>query len=48
MTFVVLEEDLGWWQNILESVSAAVMAKNMHRMLDAIKTGVESQAPSAA
>ncbi len=40
LTFVVLEEDLGWWQNLLESVSAAVMAKNMHSMLAAIKTGV--------
>jgi uncharacterized protein YndB with AHSA1/START domain len=48
LTFVVLEEDLGWWQNLLESVSALVMAKNMHGMLAAIKAGVESQASSAA
>jgi uncharacterized protein YndB with AHSA1/START domain len=48
LTFVVLEEDLGWWQNLLESVSALVMAKNMHGMLATIKAGVESQASSAA
>jgi len=48
LAFVVLEEDLSWWQNLLESVSAAAMAKNMHSMLAAIKTGVESQTPSAA
>lgn len=48
LTFVVLEEDLGWWENLLESISAVVMAKNMHSMLAAIKTGVESQASSAA
>lgn len=44
LTFVVLEEDLGWWQNLLESISAAAMAKKMHGMLEAIKTGVEGQA----
>jgi uncharacterized protein YndB with AHSA1/START domain len=48
LTFVVLEEDLGWWQNLLESVSAVVMAKNMRKMLEAIKNGVESKASSAA
>lgn len=48
LTFVVVEEDLGWWQRIGESVSAAVMAKTMHGMLEAIKTGVESRASSAA
>ena len=48
LTFVVLEEDLGWWQNLQESVSAVAMAKNMHSMLAAIKTGVESQASSVA
>ena len=48
LTFVVLEEDLNWWQNLLESVSVAVMAKTMNSMLEAIKTGAESQASSAA
>jgi uncharacterized protein YndB with AHSA1/START domain len=48
LTFVVLEEDLGWWQNLQESVSAVAMAKTMNSMLAAIKTGVESQASSAA
>ena len=48
LSFVVLEEDLNWWQNLLESVSATVMAKNMHSMLAAIKSGVESRASSAA
>ena len=48
LTFVVLEEHLGWWQNLLESVSAAVMAKKMHGMLAAIKTGVEGRASSTA
>ncbi|HEX5335644.1 MAG TPA: SRPBCC family protein [Propionicimonas sp.] len=48
LSFVVLEEDLSWWQNLLESISAAVMAKNMHSMLAAIKSGVESRASSAA
>ena len=48
LSFVVLKEDLSWWQNLLESVSAAVMAKNMHSMLAAIKSGVESRASSAA
>jgi uncharacterized protein YndB with AHSA1/START domain len=48
LTLVVLVEDLGWWKNILESVSSMVMAKNLRSMLAAIKTGVESQASSAA
>lgn len=48
LTFVVLEEDLSWWQNLLESVSAVAMAKKMHGMLAAIKTGVEGEASSAA
>lgn len=48
LTFVVLEEHLGWWQNLLESLSAAVMAKKMQGMLAAIKAGVEHQASSAA
>jgi len=48
LSFDVLEEDLSWWQNLLESVSAAVMTKNMHSMLAAIKSGVESRASSAA
>ncbi len=47
LTFVILEEDLGWWQNLLESVSAAVMAKKMHSRLTAINTGVEGHAASA-
>ena len=48
LTFVVLEEDLHWWQELLESVEAALMAKKMHGMLAAIKTGVESRGSSAA
>jgi uncharacterized protein YndB with AHSA1/START domain len=48
LSFVVLEEDLSWWQNLLESVSAAVMAKSMNSMLASIKNGVESRASSAA
>ena len=44
LTFVVLEADLGWWQNLLESISAAAMAKKMHSMLEAIKAGVEGRA----
>lgn len=47
LTFVVLEEDLGWWQRLFESVSAAVMAKTLHSVLAAIKTGVESQSSAA-
>ena len=48
VTLVVLEEDLNWLQNLLESVSAVAMGKNMHGMLVALKTGVESQSSSAA
>lgn len=48
LTFVVLEEDLGWWENLLESALAVTMAKNMDSMLSAIKTGVESQSSSTA
>ncbi|QNN53227.1 SRPBCC domain-containing protein [Nocardioides mesophilus] len=47
LTFVILEEDLGWWQTLVESVSVVVMAKTMHTMLAAIKTGVESQSSAA-
>lgn len=47
LTFVVLEEDLGWWENLMETVSAAVLAKKMHGMLAAIKTGVENKASLA-
>ena len=46
LTFVVLEKDLGWWERLFESVSAAMMTKSMHGMLAAIKTGVESRASS--
>jgi uncharacterized protein YndB with AHSA1/START domain len=48
LTFVALEEDLGWWQRAMESVSAVVMTKKMHRMLEAIKTGVEQGGSAAA
>jgi hypothetical protein len=48
VTLVVLEEDLGWFQNLLESVSAVAMGKNLHGILAAIKTGVEPQSSSAA
>lgn len=48
VTLVVLEEDLNWLQNLLESVSAAAMGKNLHGMLAALKTGVESHRSSAA
>lgn len=48
LTFVVLEEDLGWWQSRLESLSAAMLAKKMHGMLASIKAGVEGRASSAA
>lgn len=48
LTLVVLEEDLAWWQSMLESVSALVMSKNLHSMLAAIKTGMENQASPAA
>ncbi|MDR9452065.1 MAG: hypothetical protein RI637_12720, partial [Acidimicrobiia bacterium] len=48
LTMVVLEEDLAWWQSMLDSVSALVMSKNIHGMLAAVKTGVESQASPAA
>jgi uncharacterized protein YndB with AHSA1/START domain len=47
LTFVVLEEDLGWWQNLVESLSATAMAGKMHGMLAAIRTGVEGGASAA-
>ena len=43
LTFVVVEEDLSWWESLLESASAAALAKTMHGMLSAIKAGVERQ-----
>ena len=48
LTLVILEEDLGWWESLLESVSAVVMSRGMHSMLSAIKTGAETQSSSAA
>jgi uncharacterized protein YndB with AHSA1/START domain len=48
LTLVVLEEDLSRWQNLLESASAAVMAKKLNGVLAAVKTGVEIQVPSSA
>ncbi len=48
LTLVVLEEDLAWWQSMLESVSALVMSKNLPSMLAAIKTGMENHASPAA
>jgi len=47
LTFVVLETDLNWWEGLLESVSAAVMANTMRSMLSAIKAGVEHHDPAA-
>lgn len=44
LTFVVLEKDLAWWEELVESVSAVMMAKTMRGMLAAIKAGVESRA----
>jgi uncharacterized protein YndB with AHSA1/START domain len=46
LTLVVLEEDLSRWQNLMESASAAVMAKKLNGVLAAVKAGVEVQAPS--
>ena len=48
LTFVVLEEDLSWWQQVLESVDAVLMGRKMHGMLATIKSGVESHRSSAA
>jgi len=48
LTLVVLEEDLSRWQGLLESVSAAVMAKKLNGMLASVKAGVEIPAPSTA
>jgi uncharacterized protein YndB with AHSA1/START domain len=48
LSFVVREEDLGWWQNLIESVSATAMAKTLNGILAAIKAGVEGQTSSAA
>ena len=48
LTLVVLEEDLSRWQNFMESVSAALMAKKLNGVLAAVKAGVEIQAPSTA
>ena len=48
LTFVALEEDLGWWERVMESISAAAMAKKMHGMLEAIKAGVERRSAAAA
>ena len=48
LTLVVLEEDLSRWQNLLESVSAALMAKKLNSVLAAVKAGVEIPAPSTA
>jgi hypothetical protein len=47
VSFVVLEEDLGWWQTLVESVSAVVMGRTMNGMLAAIKAGVERRRTSA-
>jgi uncharacterized protein YndB with AHSA1/START domain len=47
LTLVVLEEDLAWWQTMLESVSALAMSKNIRSTLAAVKAGVESQASPA-
>jgi uncharacterized protein YndB with AHSA1/START domain len=46
LTFIILEKDLAWWEELVESVSAVVMAKTMRGMLAAIKAGVESRASS--
>jgi uncharacterized protein YndB with AHSA1/START domain len=46
LTLAVLEEDLSRWQNLLESVSAALMAKKLNGVLAAVKAGVEIRAPS--
>lgn len=48
LTFVVLEKDLGWWQNLVESVSAVVMDRTVRGMLAAIKAGAESLASTGA
>ena len=48
LTLVVLEEDLSRWQGLLESVSAAVMAKKLNGMLASVKAGVEIPAPCTA
>ncbi len=44
----LLEKDLSWWANLVESASGGTIAKDMRRMLAAIKTGVERPAASAA
>ena len=48
VTLVVLEEDLSRWQGLVESASAAVMAKKLNGLLASVKAGVEIQAPCTA
>jgi uncharacterized protein YndB with AHSA1/START domain len=48
LIFVDLEENVGWWQNLFESISAVVMTKTVRSMLESIRTAVESEAAAAA
>lgn len=47
LTLEILVEHLSWLANLFETVSAGVMAKNLHGILAAIKAGVESRAALA-
>jgi len=48
LTFVIVEEGLGWWRNLSESVQAAGMSRMLNGLVTAIKAGVEGQAESHA
>lgn len=49
LTSAVLEQDLGWFLNLLrETAAAAMMAKRMNGTLAAIKAGAEREYPSAS
>lgn len=44
LTVNFLEEDLAWWQNLLDNAAVVVLSKHVHSMLAAVKEGVEGQA----
>jgi hypothetical protein len=48
LTFLVVDEDLGWWERVMESITAEAMAGRMLGMLEAIKAGVEGRPAAAA
>lgn len=46
VTMIFQEEDLNWFEDLVDYASAPLMRKNLNSMLEAVKAGIESEVGS--